>query len=539
MSGDLTPRQVLELYPAHGDAIPSLLASRRAAGPDRPALLFEQRIWTYAEIDVASSRLARVLSERGARRGECLALVSLNSDLSLLVFLAAAKLGALFVPLNPSLTDGELGHVLRHCRATAVVVQEADQTRVEQIARSLDPAPGLFSLDEIDPQRLRGPAPGGGDGVGAAPVQPDDPAVVIYTSGTTGFPKGVVHSHRNFVWAGEAFVERMHLQPSDRLLTVLPFFHINALFYSWGGALAAGGSLATASRFSASQLWRLAVETGATEFNILAAVGNILTKRPRTEFDPRHRIRKVYGGPIPAGVYRVFQEEFGVPILIEGYGMSEIPGACNNPFNGPHKIGSIGQPAHHPRFGGPFVQMRVVDDEGREVPPGETGELVVKTPILMKGYLHDPEQTRASVRDGWFSTGDLVRRDEDGYYYFVARKRDIIRRRGENISGAELDRILSEHPAILEAASIGVPSELGEEEILAVLVARTQPPPSPEEIVDWCQGRMAAMKIPRFVVFVDELPHSASQRVAKFRLKQDPSLLARAASPTPAKHSER
>jgi crotonobetaine/carnitine-CoA ligase len=238
-------------------------------------------------------------------------------------------------------------------------------------------------------------------------------------------------------------------------------------------------------------------------------------------------------------VYRVFQEEFGVPILIEGYGMSEIPGACNNPFEGPHKIGSIGKPARHPRFDGPFVQMRVVDEEGREVPHGETGELVVKTPILMKGYLRDPEQTRAAVRDGWFRTGDLVRRDEDGYYYFVARQRDIIRRRGENISGAELDRILSEHPAVLEAATIGVPSELGEEEILAVLVARTQPPPSAQEIVDWCQGRMAAMKIPRLVVFVDELPHSSSQRVAKYRLKQDPTLLERAAAPSASKRSER
>jgi crotonobetaine/carnitine-CoA ligase len=218
--------------------------------------------------------------------------------------------------------------------------------------------------------------------------------------------------------------------------------------------------------------------------------------------------------------------------------MTEIPGACNNPFAGPHKIGSIGKPARHPRFDGPFVEMRVVDDSGTDVRPGETGELLVKTPILMQGYLYDPEQTRTAIRDGWFSTGDLVRQDDDGDYYFVARKRDIIRRRGENISGAELDRILCEHPAILEAAAIGVPSELGEEEIMAVLVARSKPPPSAEEIVDWCHGRMAPMKIPRFVVFVDELPHSSSQRVAKYRLKQDPSLLGKAVAPA-AKRSAR
>jgi crotonobetaine/carnitine-CoA ligase len=536
MSSDLTPRQVLERYPPHGDTIPSLLASRRAVAAERPALLFEQRVWTYAEIDDASSQLARALSLRGARPGDCVALVSLNSDVSLIVFLAVAKLGALFVPLNPNLTDGELAHVLGHCRPTVAAVQDVDRARVQRIIDSLEVVPGLLPLDEIDTARIRH-LDGPDDVIRGESVQPDDPVVVIYTSGTTGFPKGVVHSHRNYVWAGEAFVERMHLQPSDRLLTVLPFFHINALFYSWGGTLAAGASLATASRFSASQLWRLAADTGATEFNILAAIGNILTKRPRSEFDPSHRIRKIYGGPIPADVYRVFQEEFNVPILIEGYGMSEIPGACNNPFHGPHRIGSIGQPAHHPRLDGPFVQMRVVDEADRDVAPGQTGELVVKTPILMKGYLRDAEQTRAAIRDGWFWTGDLVRKDDEGYYYFIARKRDIIRRRGENISGAELDRILSEHPAVLEAAAIGVPSELGEEEVLAVLVARSKPPPTAQEIIDWCHGRMAPMKIPRFVVFVDELPHSSSQRVAKYRLKQDPSLLAKAAAPPVAKRS--
>jgi crotonobetaine/carnitine-CoA ligase len=536
MSADLNPRQVLDLYPPHGDTIPSLLASRRTVAGHKPVLIFEHRTWTYAQLEEASSQLAGVLLRLGARRGDCVALVSLNSDVSLILFLATARMGALFVPLNPALTEAELGQLLGHCRPTLVAVQPPDVARLERVSRSLESAPRLLPLDEIGTgaaqvseilarihqQAARGPA------AAVAPVAPDDPAVVIYTSGTTGFPKGVVHSHRNYVWAAEAFVERMHLQPWERLMTVLPFFHVNALFYSWGGALAAGAALVTTSRFSASQLWRLAAETGATQFNMLAAIGNILLKRPRGEFDPRHQIRKIYGGPIPAEVHRGFQEEFNVPTLIEGYGMTEIPGACQNPFGGLQKIGSIGKPAGHPRLDRPFVQMRVVDEAGMDVPRGEIGELLVKTPILMREYLRDPEQTRAATREGWFCTGDLVREDEDGYYYFVARKRDIIRRRGENISGAELDRILLEHPAILEAATIGVPSELGEEEVMAVLVPRAKPAPSPQEIIDWCQGRMAAMKIPRFVVFVDELPHTSSQRVAKYRLKQDRTLLAKA-----------
>ncbi len=535
MPTDLKPRDVLTLYPPHDDTIPSLLASRRAAGPDRPVLLFEGRNWSYAQFDDASGLLARALVLRGIRKGDRVGLVSPNSDVSLLVFLATAKVGAVFVPMNPGLTDAELSYILKHSRPTVVASQTADLDRVERITGAFAEVPWLLPLDEIGAAdrdvasitaRIARYAGDNGP-IGLPEPQPDDPAVVIYTSGTTGFPKGVVHSQKNYVWAGEAFVERMHLQPSDRLLTVLPFFHINALFYSWGGALAAGAAMITAPRFSASRLWQLAAETGATVFNILAALGNILANRPRSEFDPTHRITKIYGGPISAEMMRVFQQDFHIPTLIEGYGMSEIPGACNNPFEGPHKIGSIGRPARHPRFDDTFVELRVVDDDGCEVPVGEMGELLVKTPIMALHYLDDPEQTRAAMQDGWFRTGDYVRRDEDGYFYFVARKRDIIRRRGENISGAELDRILSEHPGILEAATIGVPSELGEEEIMAVLVPRDDPPPA-ETIVEWCNGRMAAMKIPRFVVYVNALPHTSSHRVEKYRLKQDPSLLARA-----------
>jgi crotonobetaine/carnitine-CoA ligase len=276
-------------------------------------------------------------------------------------------------------------------------------------------------------------------------------------------------------------------------------------------------------------LWNLAAECGATEFNTIAAVGNILAKRPRSEFNPNHRITKIYGGPISAEMCEVFQNDFHIPDLIEGYAMSEIPGACNNPFDGERRIGSIGKPARHPRLGGTFVQMKIVDDDGRELPARQAGEILVKTPIVMLGYLDDPQQTRAAFIDGWFRTGDVAWRDEDGYFYFVTRKKDIIRRRGENISGAEIDRVLTHHPDILEAAAIGVPSDLGEEEIMAVLVARNpQHPPPAQSILDWCALHLAAMKVPRYVVFVDTMPHSASHRVAKFRLKEDPALLARA-----------
>jgi crotonobetaine/carnitine-CoA ligase len=213
--------------------------------------------------------------------------------------------------------------------------------------------------------------------------------------------------------------------------------------------------------------------------------------------------------------------------VIEGYGMTEIPGASCNPFLGPHKLASIGVPAVHPRFPGNFSALRIEDDEGNEVAQGETGELLVQTPIVFKEYLDDPQQTAAAFRNGWFLTGDLVKRDADDYFFFVARKKDIIRRRGENISGAELDRVVSSHPHVLEAAAIGVPSELGEEEILVAVVRKPDAPAlQAADIAQWCRTHLAPMKMPRYIAFVDSLPHTPSHRVAKHRLKAQTDLLA-------------
>jgi crotonobetaine/carnitine-CoA ligase len=241
-----------------------------------------------------------------------------------------------------------------------------------------------------------------------------------------------------------------------------------------------------------------------------------------------HRLRKLYGGPFSEEAYRVFHEEFGVPGLIEGYGMSEVPGVLNNPFPGPHRIGSMGKPSRHPDHAIAFAEMRVVDDDGNDVPVGATGELVVRTPIVKQGYWREPEQTRQAFRDGWFLTGDLGRRDADGYFWFVARKKDIIRKRGENISGAELDRVIASHPDVMEAAAIPVPSELGEDDILTVVVRKPGATIGAADIAAWCRERLAPIKVPRYVLFAESLPHTPTHRVAKFRLREDATLKSRA-----------
>jgi len=547
-AGTLAPAEVLALYPPHQDTIPTLLASRAAVLPDKFALEFESRRWTYSALDEVSSLLAQAAAQRGVNKGDRIAVVSVNTDLSVIVFLAAAKLGALFVPLNPAATDDDLHYMLSHSGASVVMCQPDHVERTRSITERIDEAQsqaaagctprstrvidmnelGLTANDTSTLSESVKRLVARRQEVALPEVGPDDPAIVIYTSGTTGFPKGVVHSQSNYVLAGEAFVARLHLQPSERCLALLPFFHINALFYSLGGALACGGTLITARAFSASRFWKLAAETRATQFNFLAAVGTILIKRARSEYDPSHGLRKMYGAPMSEEMLRVFNNEFSVPHMIEGYGMSEIPGAACNPFLGPHKLGSIGLPAVHPRYGADFSQLRVVDEAGVDVAVGETGELVVKTPIAFKEYLRDPEQTAASHRDGWFLTGDLAKYDSDGYFYFVARKKDIIRRRGENISGAELDRVISEHPGVLEAAAIAVPSELGEDDILVAVVAKPSVTLEVADIMDWCRARLAPMKVPRYVLFTESLPHTPSHRVAKHRLKAEPDLMARA-----------
>ncbi len=529
----MTPLETLRLYPPHDYSFAGFFASRTAQDPDRTFLLFEGRTISWREFDEATRRAAGAFAALGVERGDRVATLAPNRPEIIVTFFALARLGAWLVPVNPELRVEEARYIFEHAGVNGIACAREAEPLAREASARMSPAPwrillesegagGLPSLAELAAQAAPLEANRGGA---------EDICVLVYTSGTTGFPKGAMHSQRNVVLTGEAFVERMALQPDDRLMAVLPLFHINALFYSVFGTVAAGASLVVVPKFSASRFWQIAAETGATETNIIAAGAAILAQRARSELVP-HQLRKVYGGPFVAEVERVWREELGVPVMLEGYAMTEIPGACNNPFPGSGRgemvVGSIGKPARHPDPALPFAELRVVDDDGRDLPDGEVGELIVRTPIVTKGYYRDPEATAAAFRDGWFLTGDLVRRDANGYFWFVARKKDIIRRRGENISGAELDRVIGQHPAVAEAAAIAVPASLGEDEILVAVVKRPEHALTAAEIAEWCKPRLAAHKQPRYVVFLDDLPHTPTHRVAKFRLKDDKTLVGRA-----------
>ncbi len=543
----LTPLQVISAYPPHDCTLAGALASRVSVKGSQPFLLFEAKTWTWAAFELATECVAAALGARGIRKGDRVAIMASNSDAHVLLLFALARIGGIFVPVNPEFGVAEAGYVLGHAGVSAVVCSSKTLEIVRAATQTIAPAPWLAlvggatedvsdffemtalpaahaTTQNVDSAPLDcGPARND-----ASPVTADDTFAIVYTSGTTGFPKGVMHSQRNFVLAGERHVARVHLQPGDRTLCVLPMFHVNAIFNMLASTLAAGSCLVLAPRFSASEFWHVAAESGATQVNVMAAVSTILARRPRSEFLSEHRIRVANGSGFTQETLDVFRNEFGIATIIEGLGMTEIPGAFSNPFEGPHKLGAMGKPGVHPDPAVQWTQARILDDDGGDVAEGSVGELAVRIPTLMQGYFRDPEQTASSFRDGWFMTGDLVRRDDDGYFHFVARKKDIIRRRGENIAGAELDRVLGEHPDISEAAAIAVDSELGEDEVMVVVVPRHGRNLTAEQVRQWCAERLAAHKVPRFVVLSDALPHTPTHKVAKHVLKQDPSLRERA-----------
>jgi crotonobetaine/carnitine-CoA ligase len=524
----LTPLEVLRVYPPHDYTLNGAFASRAQRDPGRTFILYRGKSWSWAEFGAGVTRTARLLVSRGVKKGDRIGVLARNDVGHALLLFACARIGAIMVPSNPEFGVQEAGYVLKHAGVSGVACNGDVLPVARKACEGIEPRPWFVLFDGDRPD-----APNFADAIARAPevewpppAGADDTVLIIYTSGTTGFPKGAMHSQRNFVTAGESNVSRLWLQPDERVMVVLPMFHVNALFYSTAGTLAAGCTMVLMPRFSASDFWNAAVETGATQVNIIEAIGRILVRRPRSEFRSEHRIAKVYG--MRADIYAPFRDEFRIPHLLGGFGMTEIPGVCCVPFEGPDKIGTMGPVGRHPDPARTWAECKVVDDDGNEVGAGQVGELWVKHPIVMQGYFRDPEQTRAAFRDGWFMTGDLVTRDADGYYTFVSRKKDIIRRRGENIAGAEIDRVIQSHPGVFEVAAVPVPAELGEDEILVAIVPKPGVRIAPQEIARWCAERLTAMKVPRYVLFVDELPHTPTHKVAKQVLKADKTLKSRA-----------
>lgn len=468
------------------ETIPELLERRASEAPTRPWLSFEGESWTLGDALARTQRFASGLAARGVVRGDRVAFLLGNKPEALFGWFAANRLGAIAMLLNPALKAPEIEAALRVATPRVVVT----------------------NTDDLDAST--GDAP-------RADVKPDDVAVLIATSGTTGAPKAVMQTHRAYTLTAEAFPAWLGLGASDRLLVALPLFHINAQAYGAMASLGANASLALLQKFSASRFWEDAARLGATEVNMVGAMVHILLKSEPRATDRAHAIRVVYTAlALPEEQHRAFEERFGVKMIV-GYGLSECTFGTIWPREGAPPYGTMGKLRQHPRLG-EINRARVVRADGTDASDGEAGELWLENPATMRGYWNAPEETSKVLVGGWLRTGDVVTR-RDGVFTFVSRMKDVIRRRGENVSSAEIEDVLLAHPSVGEAAAIGVPSELGEDDIVAYVAPRAGHAIDTNELRAWASERLADFKIPAVIHVRDALPRTATERVAKHLLK--------------------
>ncbi len=462
------------------DNFASLLEATARRRPEAAALAWDDGSLSWRELELRAGGFGRSLAERGVAPGDRIALSLPNRWTFVVALWGGLKAGATIVPLNPLLTVEERARILAHLRPQLVV-------------------------HEIEAEEAEWPA---------VAVVGDSPALVLYTSGSTGQPKGAVLSHRALAfssrsWAGPV----MALIPEDRILAVLPFSHSYGLNGALLAPLWAGSAVVALERFSPEDVLGAIARHRVTVFPGVATMfRRILDSRALTQAD-LSSLRLCLSGaaPCPWELADEWRRRTGVPIL-RGYGMTEL-------FRPISYL--AGEAADLPEAIGravPGVEVRAVDESGRSVPAGEVGELWIKSPAAMDGYLDAPEETRAVLEDGWFKTGDLVSLRPDGYLRIAGRKRELILRGGYSVFPAEVEAALLTHPAVAEAAVIGVAhAELGEE-VVAFATLRPGSTAQPEELIGHCKERLAAYKYPRRIVLVDQLPKGATGKVLKSRL---------------------
>ncbi len=500
--------------PARDECVVRELLIRRAAeNPDRPFVLFESgERWTYAEALAQVRRFAAALAALGVRPGDYVLSWQGNSPASVTTFLALNHLGAVYVPINTSYRGALLEQVLAKTGARLLI---ADGRLVERLAtidrgavedvlvlgseRPELPGLNLISEDALRPQH---------DEPSAPDLAPWDTHMVIFTSGTTGPSKGVLCSYLHSYTAALGF---RNIGPGDRTLMQLPMFHVGGP-YSLLWALIHAGSTVVVEAFSVSRFWAIVRRYEVTAVGLLGAMAQFLVKQPPSPLDTQHPLRSVIIAPFDENAI-AFGARFDVPTYTE-FNMTEL---CVPLWAGPNPTvpGSCGRPQ-------PGLELRLVDEHDIEVAPGKAGELIVRADrpwTLSHGYLNDPEATAKAWRNGWFHTGDLLRRDADGNYFFVDRLKDALRRRGENISSFDVETALLAHPQVREAAVVPVPGDGSEDEVLAAIAVVPGEPLAPEALIAFLRDKLPYFMIPRFVRMLDALPRTPTHKVEKHLLR--------------------
>lgn len=507
--------------------IPALLRQRVASAPDKLFLFSEAdgRRFTYREFAAAVDRAAALLVSRGIARGDVVSLLMPNSAEYIVGYFACWQLGAVAGPVNSLLKEHEIEFVMNNSEAKAILVHSDFQPVMETIRVRLPQLRAMITFDEEAEatRSVQKPDHHGGpvsqealrDGRASDAISRDDDAIIIYTSGTTGKPKGCLLTHGNIIANARQISEWLHFSEPDRLLTIMPLFHMNAVSVTTMSALCAGGSTVVSPRFSASRFWDIISEYQITSFGSVATMLSMLLNTypdgvPAGLKTDQLRFAMCGSAPVPTEVMKKFEQTFNCPV-IEGYGLSES--TCRSTFNPPderRRAGSCGLPIGN--------EMKVVDDDDNEVPDGELGEIVLRGENILKGYFKNPEATEKAFRGGWFHTGDVGYRDRDGFFFIVDRKSDMIIRGGENIYPREIDEVLYQHPAVAAAATIGLPDPLYGEEVAAFIVLKDGSETTEAQLIAHCRAELADYKCPKSIHFVKDIPKGPTGKLLKREL---------------------
>ena len=513
-----------------------VLRRRAAEHPDRDYLKFADAPWqSYGQVNSQANRVANALVARGVQKGESVSVMLPNCAEFLPVWYGILKAGAVMSSINTAYKGDFLSWTINLVEAKKLIISDLYLDRLDLIKHEL---PKLEHVIVLESGAKEGPDPSltwepyaalleASDAEPAVEYSWTDDARIMFTSGTTGRSKGVIKQNAADYFSARGLLEvvsgtagkSVESLAEDTFFTCLPLFHSNAQVLSAYPALVAGGRVAFVERFSSSRFWQQVIDAEATIFNSIGAVSYFIYNIEPSELDRAHKVHTVFAAPAPKDIYHEFQDRFGVK-FIEGYGLTETGMATYMDPTRPAVAGSMGK-------ANPGYEVTIVEPgTDRPLPPNTPGEIVVdmKIPnIVMRAYYGMPEKTAEDFRNLKLHTGDLGRMDEDGYFYFMDRVKDYIRRRGENVSSMEVERQISDHPQIREAAVIGVKAGEGassEDEIMVICIPEGTAP-DPAEFTHWMAERMPYFMVPRYIRFVDTLPKTPTERVQKVKLRDE------------------
>ncbi len=512
-----------DLQELGGGTLGGLLAARAAVAPGNPALVFNGTTYSYGELDEAATRAGAGLLALGLEPGDVMGIFTANRPEHLFAWFGGARAGLVSLAVNAGYRGTLLQHVLEHSECKILIMEAAlapSLLTVEATPPSLrtivflDGIPAGFPRGELDVVSWDALVAGGEAVPRFPPLAPHDPGRIGYTSGTTGKSKGVVSPHLQGLVMARESAAAFGITTRDRMYTCMPLFHGMAQVTTVITAIYAGATILLSPKFSVSRFWDEIRDTGATQFNCLGSMLHMLLSAPPSPRDREHCVTRVFAAPAPPEVLYRFEARYGVQ-LIEGYGQTEIKNVLYNPLHG-RKIGSMGRPTAS-------SILEIHDDNGNALPPGQIGELVYRPRmgnIMLKQYLKEPEKTLANMSGLWWHTGDLASMDSDGFFYFFDRKTDSLRRRGENISSQELEGMLMAYPGVLEAAVVATPSEIGENEVLAVLEVADSAAFDIGKLHGHCVQTMPRFMVPRYFRISAGFPRTPTGKIRKIALRE-------------------